>query len=198
MHAEVNVFSNSALSCFGCKLIMIVNQLKYGGEKVWNHLQIWCSVSISCFKDLVDQENYLFFSNLFFLLFSIVFLHQKHSGHFQCFCGIVSVLQFLCFLWVTWFWKQTSKQLKTNTIKRKKWCLCAVWSKDSHQIVATVLICNSPNFIGKVLYLHNNHPFFFLPAMALYKQEKNQIRQTSDHYVSLSDKWLDGNSPISN
>ena len=68
-----------------------------------------------------------------------------------------------------------------------------MWSKDSHQIVATVLICNSPNFIGKVFYLHNNHPFFFLPAMALYKQEKNQIRQTSDHYVSLSDKWLDVN-----
>ena len=153
MHAEVNVFSNSELSCFGCKFI--VSQLKYGGEKVWNHLQIWCSVSTSCFKDLVDQENYLFFSNLFFLLFSIVFFHQKHSGHFQCFCGIVSVLQFLCFLWVTWFWRTNKKTIKTNTIKRK------VWSKDSHQIAATVLIWDSPNFISKVFYLHiviNNIP----------------------------------------
>ena len=88
---------------FGCELT--VNQLKYGGEEVWNHLQIRYSVSISCFTRKLS-----FFSNLFFLLFSIVFFHQKHSGHFQCFCGIVSVLQFLCFLWVTWFWKQTSKQ----------------------------------------------------------------------------------------
>ena len=124
-------FSNRELPFFGCKLI--VNQLKYGGEEVWNHVQMRCSVSISCFKDLVDQENYLFFSNLFFLLFSIVFFHKKHSGHFQCFCGIVSVLQFLCFLWVTWFWKQTSKQLKTNTIKRKKMVLmCHAVKRLSH------------------------------------------------------------------
>lgn len=29
--------------------------------------------------------------------------------------------------------------------------------------------------------------------MALYKQKKNQIRQISDHHVSLSGKWLDVN-----
>ena len=37
------------------------------------------------------------------------------------------------------------------------------------------------------------HPFFLLLAMALYKQKKHQIRQISDHHVSLSDKWLDVN-----
>ena len=58
--------------------------------------------------------------------------------------------------------EQTIIIIKNNTLKlkKKKWCLCAVWSKDSHQILATVLIRCSPNFIGKVFYLHNISPFF--------------------------------------
>ena len=83
--------------------------------------------------------------------------------------------------------KQTIKN-KHNKKKKNGACVQCGQKTVTKIIIATVLICNSPNFIGKVFYLHNNHPFFFLPAMALYKQEKNQIRQTSDHYVSLSDK----------
>ena len=135
------------------------------------------------------------------LIKKIIFFLQPLLPPFQhCLFSPETLWPFPVFLWycictsislfpVSHLILKTNKQtIKNNTLKEKKWCLCTVWSKDSHQIVATVLICNSPNFIGKVFYLHNNHPFFFLPAMALYKQEKNQIRQTSDHYVSLSDK----------
>lgn len=89
------------------------------------------------FKDECNMQNFIF-SNLFFLLFNIVFFHQKHSGHFQCFCGIVSVLQFLGFLWVAWFWKQASTQLKTNTLKRKKMVLvCSMVKRQSHDCSVT-------------------------------------------------------------
>ena len=73
-----------------------------------------------------------------------------------------------------YYWKQ---HIKT---KEKKWCLCAVWSKDSHQMVATVLIWCSPNFIGKEFYLHNISPFFPFTCNGFI-----QTKEASDK----ADKW---------
>lgn len=160
MHAEVNVFSNRELPFFGCELI--VNQLKYGGEEAWNHLQIRCSVSISCFKDLVDEENYLFSPTSSSSFSALSFFTRNTLAISSVFVVLYLYFNFFVSCESLDSENKQANIIKNNSLKEKKWCLCALWSKDSHHILATVLIWDSPNFIGKVFYnLHNITLFSF-------------------------------------
>ena len=137
-------------------------------------MQIDCQSRRRSAKPLSPLDVLLAYHALKILLIKkIIFFLQPLLPPFQhCLFSPETLWPFPVFLWycictsislfpVSHLILKTNEQtiiiIKNNTLKlkKKKWCLCAVWSKDSHQILTTVLIWCSPNFIGKVFYLHN-------------------------------------------
>ena len=116
MHAEVNVFSYRESPFFGCELT--VNQLKYGGEEVWNHLQIRYSVSISCFTRKLSFFLQPLLPPFQHCLFSPETLWPFPVFLWYCICTSISLFPVSHLILKTN--EQTIIIIKNNTLKLKK------------------------------------------------------------------------------